>query len=121
MHNIGGIKMKDIKQNNGYETMDACIHNQKAERLQRFSNSLIYSLDNLCEGTPENHFDAWCRKRLYPVLAVWKVMPFGVDKEMYERRLAELCEGEPEDEFDKWLRDRFYPIVAVFKSASMMR
>ncbi len=43
--------------------------------------------------------------RAYPVLALYDVMPFGVDRKMYERRLEELCEGKPENEFDKWLRD----------------
>ena len=93
--------------------------NQKAERLQRFANSPSYSLANLCDGTPEDAFDAWCRKRLYPVLAVWKVMPFCADEKMYERRLDELCSGKAEDDFDKWLRERFYPIVAVFTAPKM--
>ena len=26
--------------------------------------------DNLCAGQPENRFDAWCKKKLYPALAV---------------------------------------------------
>ena len=75
---------------------------------------VVARLDELCEEQPEDEFDVWCRRRLYPVLALYDVMPFGVDRKMYERRLEELCEGKPENEFDKWLRERFYPIVAVF-------
>ena len=41
-------------------------------------------------------------------------MPFGVDRKMYERRLAEFCAGSPENNFDAWLRERFYPVVALF-------
>ena len=88
--------------------------NHKAERFQRFADSISYSLNELCAGPPENRFDAWLRKRFYPVLAVWHEMPLGVDRKMYERRLAELLEGEPENEYDAWRRDRFYPIVACF-------
>lgn len=88
--------------------------NRKAERLHRFANSLSNNLNELCAGPPENSFDAWLRKRFYPVLAVWHVMPLGINEEMYESRHAELLEGKPENEYDAWLRDRFYPIVACF-------
>ena len=97
---------------NNYE-----IIRQKEERLQRFANALNYRLDELCEGQPEDEFDACLRKRFYPVLALYDVMSFDVDRKMYERRLEELCEGKPENEFDKWLRERFYPIVAIFTRA----
>ncbi len=72
---------------------------------------IIARLDELCTGTLEDEFDAWYRKRLYPVLAA---MPCTVDGERYERRLAELCSRKPENEFDAWLRERFYPVVALY-------
>ena len=68
-------------------------------------------LEELCTGSPENEFDSWLRKRIYPVLAA---MPHTVDKERYQKRLMELCSGEAENEFDAWLRERFYPVVALF-------
>ena len=78
--------------------------NEEARRI-------VARLEGLCEGKAENEFDAWLRKRLYPVLAT---MPRTVDKERYQMRLAELCSGEAENEFDAWLRERFYPVVALF-------
>ena len=94
------------------------IRNEVTERAQRVAEVMCDRLDELCDGTPENEFDVWCRRRLYPVLALYDVMPFGVDRKMYERRLEELCEGKPENEFDKWLRERFYPILAIFIGAT---
>ena len=91
------------KQNNRNERKDVTMNEETRRILAR--------LEELCEGVPENEFDAWLRKRFYPVLAA---MPRTVDKERYESRLMELCEGVPENEFDAWLRERFYPLVALF-------
>ncbi len=88
--------------------------------IKRINAAVYHRLAELCDGKPEDQFDAWCRKRLYPALAVYDVMPFGVDKKMYERRLGELCDGEPENEFDAWLKERFYPIVACFTVPTSM-
>ena len=72
------------------------------------------SINDLCtEERPENRFDAWCRKRLYPALAVVNDMELRTDRGMYKKRIDELCSGKPENEFDVWLRERFYPIVAM--------
>ena len=91
------------------------MKNQVTERIDEMTNEetrrIITRLEELCTDTPENEFDAWLRKRLYPVLAT---MPHTVDGESYKRRLMELCSGEAENEFDAWLRERFYPVVALF-------
>lgn len=72
-----------------------------------FENTITASINNLCNGEkPENRFDAWCRKRLYPALAVVNDMELRTDKGMYGERLDELLDGEAENEFHKWLRDR---------------
>ena len=78
-----------------------------------FEKTITAAINELCEGEPENRFDAWCRKRLYPALAVMNLMELRMDRGMYKDRLDELLDGEAENEFDKWLRDRFYPIVAM--------
>ena len=79
-----------------------------------FEKALTAAIDELCEGVePEIRFDGWCRKRLYPALAVMNLMELRTDRGMYKDRLDELLEGTPENEFDKWLRERFYPIVAM--------
>jgi len=76
-------------------------------------DALTASIDELCAGQSENRFDAWCKKKLYPALAVMNLMELRPDSTMCKDRLDELCAGEPENEFDAWLRDRFYPIVAM--------
>ena len=76
-------------------------------------DALTASIDELCAGQPENRFDAWCKKKLYPAPAVMNLMELRPDSTMCKDRMEELLEGEPENEFDKWLRDGFYPIVAM--------
>ena len=75
--------------------------------------TLSSSIDKLCVGQPENRFDAWCKKKLYPALAVMNLMELRLDSTMCKERFEELLEGEAENEFDAWLRDRFYLIVAM--------
>ena len=91
------------------------MKNQVTERIDEMTNEetrrIITRLEELCTDTPENEFDAWLRKRFYPVLAA---MPHTVDGERYGHRLAELCSGESENDLDNWLRERFYPVVALY-------
>ena len=75
--------------------------------------ALSSSINELCAGQSENRFDAWCKKKLYPALAVMNLMELRPDSTMCKDRMEELLEGESENEFDKWLRDRFYPIMAM--------
>ena len=94
------------------ETMDANLTNERKDvTMNEETRRILARLEELCEGVPENEFDSWLRKRIYPVLAA---MPHTVDGERYGHRLAELCSGESENDLDNWLRERFYPVVALY-------
>ena len=83
------------------------------EDFTMLKDALSSSIDELCVGQPENRFDAWRKKNLYPALAVMNLMELRPDSTMCKERFEELLEGEAENEFDAWLRDRFYLIVAM--------
>ena len=54
-------------------------YEKKNQVSERVAAAMRQRLDELCEGEAENEFDAWCRRRLYPVLAE---DPFSVDGKM---------------------------------------
>ena len=94
--------------------IDHVNHNKHNDYLERLNNSFICRLNELCNGTsstPENYFESWCVRRLYPALALSDDLVIRPDKLLYEKRISELCAGKAENEFDAWLRERVYPIV----------
>ena len=51
-------------------------------------DALTASIDELCAGQSEKRFDAWCKKKLYPALAVMNLMELRPDSTMCKDRIA---------------------------------